>query len=224
MLLLAPAAARADEPEVEPAKLLEIGAARLAAGKPRAAAEAYRAALARSDRLTPQQVGAAHEGLTRASRGAARLRLEIDGLRDGDVVRIDGEAVSGVGNEAEVDPGDHVVAALREGREVARAEARAVAGQTSVVRLRVQEQAPAQGGLSLVAIGVGVLGAGAVATGIVLDVSAAKSEGGSATTQALVGNVAIGAGVAALAGAAYFIFFDRRPASARRAPSALFSF
>ncbi len=80
---------------------------------------------------------AATERLRHAEGQLGRLRVMIDGSRDGVVTEVDGNVMPEalVGVEQPADPGIHRVAVLRLDRELATAEAAVSTGQTTEIRL-----------------------------------------------------------------------------------------
>jgi hypothetical protein len=127
-----------------PITLLNLAAVQAELGLLVDAAESYRHFIAQPGRRTRRHVPEARRALAAIEPRIPHVRLRIEGLRSGDLLRIDGEEVSHavVGGDLPVNPGEHELAVERDGATAALRSFSLAERERRDVAVTVQPPAP----------------------------------------------------------------------------------
>lgn len=123
--------------------LLNLAGAQAQTGALVRAAETYRRFLREGGPTVERHRRAAEAALGAIDARIPTVRFAVEGLRDGDVVLLDGEVIASAILEgpARLDPGDHVLEVRRGGEVVGRRELSLAEGEESQVDLQLSDPA-----------------------------------------------------------------------------------
>jgi hypothetical protein len=132
--------ARAYELTRHPSAIFNRAGAEPKLGQMLQAAASYREYLALTAGGTDANRELAEQALESLGARIPRITVQIEGLEPGDAIELDGKPFGS--DRSELDPGDHVLAVRREGRELARTRFSVSEGETREVRLSLAREEP----------------------------------------------------------------------------------